>query len=106
MIPNRIGTCRGSNRVPNVRPRAAAVSRANGVRVSRMSQLTWMCTGVAGTTAAIGNTSNAANRPLSMPAVILPSATSEMGSGASTRSSISFVYPNSCTRGSATDWMP
>ena len=36
----------------------------------------------------------------------MPTATIDTGSGASTRSSISLVYPNSCTMGRATAWMP
>ena len=64
MMPNRIGTCRGSKRVPNDSPSAAAVRSASGVSVSRTSQLMCRCTGVAGTTAAIGKTSSAANRPV------------------------------------------
>ncbi len=76
------------------------------MRVSSTGQLMSRCTGVAGTIAAIGNTSNAANKPLNAPVIAFWIATSDTGSGASTRSSISRVYPNSCTIGSATDWMP
>ena len=59
--------------------------------VSSTGQFTSRCTGVAGTIAAIGNTISAANRPLSMPAVTFSIATSQIGIGASTRSSISRV---------------
>src|SRR5690349_22472999 len=47
----------------------------------------------------------AANTPCRAPDTILPSATIDTGIGASTRSSISLVYPNSCTIGSATAWI-
>ncbi len=61
---------------------------------------------MAGTIAAIGKTSSAAKSPLNAPEITFSMATSETGIGASTRSSISRVYPNSCTIGSATDWIP
>ena len=59
--------------------------------VSSTNQLTWRWTGVAGTTAAIGNTRSAENRPLSAPQIAFWIATSATGIGASTRSSISRV---------------
>ena len=61
---------------------------------------------MAGTNLAIGNTMIAAMRHCSAPDTIFWTPTSSTGSGASTRSSISFVYPNSCTIGRATAWMP
>ncbi len=56
--------------------------------------------------AAIGKTISAANSPCSAPETIFSMATSDTGSGASTRSSISRVTPNSVTMGRATAWMP
>ena len=105
-MPKSIGTVRGSNRVPNASPSAPHMKHASGVSVSSTGQLMWRCTGVAGTIAAIGNTSSALTAPLSAPAVTFSIATRSTGIGARTRSSISRVYPNSCTIGSATDWMP
>jgi hypothetical protein len=89
--PNIIGTVRGSNRVPNVSPSADAAMHASGASVSSTGQLTSRSTSFAGTTAAIGNTSRAASSPWIAPDVTFPSATSATGSGARTRSSISFV---------------
>jgi hypothetical protein len=77
--------------VPNVSPSADAVMQASGASVSRTGQFTCRCTGLAGTTAAIGNTMSAAIKPWMAPDVTLASATIDTGSGASTRSSISFV---------------
>src|SRR3954453_1361795 len=90
-IPNSIGTVRGSKRVPSVRPRAADVKQASGASVSSTGQLKFRCTGVAGTTAATGNTIMAAMIPWQAPATILPTATIDTGNGAGTRSSISLV---------------
>ena len=54
---------------------------------------------------AIGSTNAAAITPWIMPATIFSAAMSRVGTGASSRSSISFVQPKSCTIGSATDWI-
>ena len=62
ITPKSIGTVRGSNRVPNMSPSAPLMMQASGIRVSRTGQLTSRCTGVAGTTVAIGNTISPANR--------------------------------------------
>ncbi len=40
MTPKRMGTCRGSKRVPKVSPRAAHMMHANGNMVSRIGQWT------------------------------------------------------------------
>ena len=87
------GTLRGSKIVPNVSPRAEQVMQASGISVTRVSQCTCrlMWIDPACTTAAIGNTMAAASSPCSAPNTTFSSATSTTGSGASTRSSISFV---------------
>jgi len=59
--------------------------------VSSTHQLMSRLTGVAGTMAAIGNTSSAENNPLSAPQIAFWIATSHTGIGARTRSSISRV---------------
>jgi hypothetical protein len=51
----------------------------------------------------IGSTNNAAMIPCNTPATIFSIATSCIATGASSRSSISFVNPKSCTIGNATD---
>ena len=91
ITPKSIGTVRGSNSVPKNSPSAPLMMQASGTRVSRIGQLTSRCTGVAGTTVAIGNTISPANRHWRAPATIFSKATSCTGSGASTRSSISRV---------------
>ena len=48
----------------------------------------------------------AESRPWAPPEMTLEMATSQIGQGACTRSSISRVNPNSCARGIATAWMP
>jgi len=52
---------------------------------------------------ATGSTKSAETIPCNTPAKIFSAATIQMGSGASRRSSISFVHPKSCTIGNATD---
>jgi len=52
---------------------------------------------------ATGSTNSADTTPCSTPATIFSAATSQIGTGASSLSSISFVQPKSCTIGSATD---
>ena len=89
--PKSMGTVRGSNLVPKVRPSAPEVRQARGVRVTRTGQLTCRWTGVAGTRAATGNTMRAATSPWMAPETIFPTATQLTGMGASTRSSISLV---------------
>ena len=90
-MPNSSGTVRGSNNVPNISPSAADMMQASGATVSSTGQLNCRCTGVAGTNLAIGKTMTAAMRHWSAPATIFSTATSSTGSGARTRSSISFV---------------
>ena len=93
MIPNKSGTVRGSKIVPKVSPSADVVTHASGSRVTSTSQCTCrlMWIWLAWTTAAIGNTIAAASRPWMAPNTTFSIATSDTGSGASTRSSISFV---------------
>jgi len=52
---------------------------------------------------ATGSTNSADTTPWSTPETIFSAATSQIGTGASSLSSISFVQPKSCTIGSATD---
>jgi len=54
---------------------------------------------------ATGSTKSAETIPCNTPDTIFSAATIQIGTGASRRSSISFVHPKSCTIGSATDWM-
>ena len=55
---------------------------------------------------ASGKTTAAAIGPWRAPEAIFSTATAHTGRGAITRSSISRVYPNSCTSGSATACTP
>ena len=79
-------------------------TQAIGITVSRIAQVTvkWTCTPSAWTTAAIGNTITAEMTPWTAPESTFAIATSQMGHGACTRSSISRVNPNSVAIGSAT----
>jgi len=52
---------------------------------------------------ATGSTNSAETIPCNTPETIFSAATIQMGTGASSRSSISFVHPKSCTIGNATD---
>ena len=52
---------------------------------------------------ATGSTNSAEIIPCSTPETIFSAATSQIGTGARSRSSISFVHPKSCTIGRATD---
>ena len=92
-MPKSSGTVRGSKIVPKVSPSAEQVTHASGVSVTSTSQCTWrlMWIWLACTTAAIGNTIAAASSPWIAPKMTFSSATSDTGSGASTRSSISLV---------------
>ena len=67
--------------------------QASGIKVTITSQCTWRwaLTPVAWTTAAIGNTISAASTPWTDPESTFEMATSQIGHGAWTRSSISLV---------------
>ena len=80
----------------------------SGTRVTISSQWRLMCasTPAAWITEAIGRTTMAEMSPCAPPESTLEMATSQMGHGAWTRSSISRVNPNSCASGMATAWMP
>ena len=66
----------------------------------------WACTPGACTTEAIGSTMAADRTPCAAPESTLAIATSQIGHGAWTRSSISRVKPNSCAMFSAIDCTP
>src|SRR5436309_6425851 len=106
--PNMAPMLRGSTREPMSSPRLAHMTQVSGMRVTTTGQwmARWADTFLACTTDAMGNTMTAAIRPWIAPVVTLPMATSDTGRGASTRSSISLVYPNSTDLGIATDWTP
>ena len=76
------------------------------VRIRPQCRLIWASTPAACTTDAIGKTMAAEMSPCAPPEMTLEMATSQMGQGAWTRSSISRVKPNSCASGMATAWMP
>ena len=90
--PKSSGTVPGVEPVPKVSPERTTHEQASGSIVSRTGQ--WIVEvrhDASGTNAAIGNTTDAAKSPLNAPATTFSMATSETGSGASTRSSISLV---------------
>ena len=91
--PNINPMFRGSKAVPSSSPSAVIVTHASGISVSTTSQFTdrCACTPEACTTAAIGNTITAASNPCAAPESTFESATSQIGHGACTRSSISRV---------------
>ena len=66
----------------------------------------WACTPGACTTEAIGSTMIADSTPWAAPDSTLAMATSQIGQGACTRSSISRVKPNSWAMASAIDCTP
>ena len=108
MNPNIRPRLRGSNEVPSKSPRDAMQMHESGTSVTIRSQcrLMWASTPAACTTEAIGNTMAAEISPCAPPEITLEIATSQIGQGACTRSSISRVKPNSCASGMATAWMP
>ena len=81
---------------------------ARGTSVSTTNQWMWRCASAprAWMTAAMGNTMAAAMMPCTAPDSTFAMATSQMGHGAWTRSSISRVKPNSDDSCMATAWMP
>ena len=80
--------------------------RGTSVRISSQCRLICASTPAACTTEAMGRTMAAESRPWAPPEMTLEMATSQIGQGACTRSSISRVKPNSCASGIATAWMP
>ena len=79
-----------------------------GTRVRMSSQWRLICasTPAACTTEAMGRTMAAESSPCAAPEITLEMATSQIGQGAWTLSSISRVKPNSCAIGIATAWIP
>ncbi len=82
--------------------------QASGTSVTMISQCSerWAVTPAACTTEAIGSTMAAEIKPWTAPESTLAMATSQIGQGACTRSSISLVKPNSCAIASAIDCTP
>ena len=103
------GTFRGSNVVPISSPNALPNNDANS-RTKMNNGMLWIATDgawfFACTTKTTGKTIPAASIDWVAPEQIFASPTVHTGAGASTRSSISFEYENSCTSGSATAWIP
>ena len=93
MKPNIRPMFRGSKLVPRTRPRPAIAMHASGTNVTMIHQCSarWACTPGACTTEAIGSTMAADSRPWAAPESTLAMATSQIGQGACTRSSISRV---------------
>ncbi len=108
MNPNIRPMLRGSKLVPSSRPSEAMVTQASGTRVTMIHQwrVRWASTPLAWTTEAMGRTMTAEMRPCTAPDRTLAMATSQMGQGAWTRSSISRVKPNSWDMTRATDCTP
>ena len=80
--------------------------RGTSVRMRSQCKLICASTPAACTTEAMGRTIAAESKPWAPPEMTLEMATSQIGHGACTRSSISRVNPNSCASGIATAWMP
>ena len=97
MNPNISPRLRGSKLVPSRSPRDVMARQDSGTRVTMMSQcrLMWASTPAAWTTEAMGRTMAAERSPCTPPEITLEMATSQIGQGAWTRSSISRVKPNS-----------
>ena len=108
MKPNMSPMLRGSKLVPSTSPRPAMATVAIGMRVTMTTQCrdTSARTPEAWTTEAIGSTMAADNTPWAAPDRTLAAATSQIGHGAWTRSSISRVKPNSWAMASAIDCTP
>ena len=83
-------------------------THASGTNVTMIHQCSvrWASPPAAWTTEAIGSTMTAEMIPWAAPDRTLAMATSQMGHGACTRSSISRVKPNSWAMCRATDWTP
>src|ERR1022692_2473448 len=108
MKPNIKPIFRGSKLVPRTSPRPAIATQAIGTSVTMIHQCRAMCacTPDAWTTEAIGSTMTADSTPWAAPESTLAMATSQMGQGAWTRSSISRVKPNSWAMARAIDCTP
>ena len=104
MKPNISPRLRGSKLVPSSRPSEVMARQASGTMVTMMSQcrLIWASTPAAWTTDAMGSTMMAEINPWAPPEMTFEIATSQIGQGACTRSSISRVNPNSCANCMAT----
>ena len=98
----------GSKLVPRTRASPAIATQASGTNVTMIHQcrFMWACTPGACTTEAIGSTMAADSRPWAAPDSTFAMATSQIGQGACTRSSISLVKPNSWAMASAMDCTP
>ena len=108
MKPNIRPMFLGSKLVPRTRPRPAIAMHASGTSVMMIHQCSvmWAVTPAACTTEAIGSTMIAEMTPCTAPDSTLAMATSQIGQGACTRSSISLVKPNSWAIASAMDCTP
>ena len=108
MNPNIRPMLRGSKLVPSTRPRPAIAIHASGTKVMMIHQCSEMSAFTPGacTTEAMGSTMIAEMTPCAAPESTLATATSQIGHGAWTRSSISRVKPNSWAIASAIDWTP
>src|ERR1039458_5028797 len=108
MKPNISPIFRGSKLVPRTSPRPAIATHASGTNVRMIHQCSdrWAWTPGACTTDAMGSTMMADSTPWAAPESTFAIATSQMGHGASTRSSISRVKPNSWAIERAIDCTP
>ena len=108
MKPNIRPMFRGSKLVPSTRPRPAIATQASGTNVTMIHQCRerWASTPGACTTEAMGSTMIADSTPCAAPDSTFSIATSQIGHGAWTRSSISRVKPNSWAMASAIDCTP
>src|SRR5580700_5760458 len=108
MKPNISPMLRGSKLVPSTSPSPAMATHASGTNVTMIHQcnVRCACTPGAWTTEAIGSTRIADSTPWAAPDSTLAIATSQIGHGAWTRSSISRVKPNSWAMARAIDWTP
>src|SRR5579863_5557856 len=108
MKPNISPMFRGSKLVPSTSPSPPMATHASGTNVTMIHQCSvrWASTPGACTTEAMGSTMIADSTPWAAPDNTLAIATSQMGHGAWTRSSISRVKPNSCAIASAIDCTP
>ena len=108
MKPNISPMFRGSKLVPRTSPSPAIATQASGTSVTMIHQCSvrWACTPGACTIDAIGSTMIADSTPWAAPDSTLAMATSQIGHGAWTRSSISRVKPNSWAMARAIDCTP
>jgi hypothetical protein len=108
MKPNIRPMFLGSKLVPSTSPSPAIAMQASGTNVTIISQCRFRCASTPGacTTEAIGSTMIADSTPWAAPESTFAMATSQMGHGACTRSSISLVKPNSWAMARAIDCTP